>query len=155
MSTTSKAFRFALTALALSSAAATAEAKPRRVVILDFDGPRGLADTGREAVVTLLGETYDVVATKRWEDARAAAEQKTHGPATWSKAAKKSGVDAVIEGWIQDEGRHKVLTVAVREASTGNEIDSVSVRLGQKGLSTEGKTKLQTCLLYTSPSPRD
>ncbi len=157
MSITSNAFRFALTALALSSAAATAEAKPRRVVILDFDGPRALADTGREAVVTLLGETYDVVATKRWEDARAAAEQKTHGPATWSKAAKKSGVDAVIEGWIQDEGRHKVLTVAVREASTGNEIDSVSVRLGQKGLSTEGKTKLQTeldgVLEYIEGSP--
>ncbi len=156
MSTTT-VFRLALAAAALCSAAATAEAKPRRLVILDFDGPRGLADTGREVVVTLLGASYDVVATKRWEDARASAQQKTHGPAIWSKAAKSSGVDAVIEGWIQDEGRHKVLTVAVREASTGNEIDSVSVRLGHKGLSTEGKTKLATeldgVLEYIEGSP--
>ena len=145
MLTTSKAFRIALTAAALLSAsAATAGAKPRRVVILDFDGPRGLADSGREEVVTLLGEQYDIVATKRWEDARAVAQQKSHGPQTWSKAAKKSGVDAVIEGWIQDEGRHTVRTVAVREAATGNEIDSVSVKLSQKGLSPENKNKLQT-----------
>lgn len=140
----SSAFRLALTATALLSAAATAEAKPRRVVILDFDGPRGLADTGHDAVVALLGESYDVIATKRWEDARAAAMQKTHGPQVWSKAAKSSGVDAVIEGWIQDEGRHKVLTVAVREASSGNEIDSVSIKLGAKGLTEKSKTKLAT-----------
>lgn len=145
MLTTSKAFRIALTAAALLSAsAATAGAKPRRVVILDFDGPRGLADSGREEVVTLLGEQYDIVATKRWEDARAAAQQRAHGPQTWSKAAKKSGVDAVIEGWIQDEGRHKVLTVAVREASSGNEIDTVSVKLSRDGLSPQNKYKLQT-----------
>lgn len=142
MSITSKAFRIALTASALVSAAATAEAKPRRVVILDFDGPRGLADTGHDAVVALLGESYDVIATKRWEDARAAAMQKTHGPQVWSKAAKSSGVDAVIEGWIQDEGRHKVLTVAVREAASGNEIDSVSIKLGAKGLTEQSKSKL-------------
>lgn len=143
MSTTS-AFRFALAAAALCSISHVASARPRRLVILDFDGPRGVADTGRTAVVNLLGEQYDVVATKRWEDARSAAQQKSHGPTTWQKAAKQSGVDAVIEGWIQDEGRHKMLTVAVREASTGNEIDSVTVRLGGKGLSDEGKTKLRT-----------
>jgi len=144
MSITSQAFRFALAATVLCSAAATADAKPRRVVILDFDGPRGLADTGHDAVVALLGESYDVISTKRWEDARAAAMQKTHGPQVWSKAAKSSGVDAVIEGWIQDEGRHKVLTVAVREASSGNEIDSVSIKLGSKGLTPQSKSKLAT-----------
>lgn len=158
MLTTSKAFRIALTAAALCSAsAATADAKPRRVVILDFDGPRGLADSGREAVVTLLGEQYDVVATKRWEDARAVAQQKSHGPQTWSKAAKKSGVDAVIEGWIQDEGRHHILTVAVREAASGNEIDTVSIKLSQKGLTPENKLKLQNeldgVLEYIEGSP--
>ena len=158
MLTTTKAFRISLAAAALLSApAATADAKPRRVVILDFDGPRGLADSGREAVVTLLGETYDVVATKRWEDARTIAQQKSHGPQTWSKAAKKSGVDAVIEGWIQDEGRHHILTVAVREASSGNEIDTVSVKLSQKGLSAENKQKLQNeldgVLEYIEGSP--
>src|SRR6185503_18485418 len=89
--------RFALAAATLASFAGMADAKPRRLVILDFDGPRGLADAGREEVVQLLGEQYDVVAKKRWEDARAKAQAKSAGPATWKKAAKTSGVDAVIE----------------------------------------------------------
>src|SRR5688572_13447469 len=116
MSITTKQFRIMLTAAALCTAA-SAEAKPRRIVVLDFDGPRGLADTGRNTVVSLLGSQYDLVNAKRWEDARAEAQRTTHGPNSWRKAAKQSGVDAVIEGWIQDEGRHKVMTVAIREAS--------------------------------------
>jgi len=143
---TTQAFRIALTAAALCAAAATsADAKPRRVVILDFDGPRTLADTGRSAVVSLLGEQYDVVATRRWEDARARMKE-VRGPQGWRKAARQSGVDAVIEGWIQDEGRHKLLYVLVRDASTGDEVDQVSIKLGKAGLSSAGTDQLRTQL---------
>lgn len=142
MSLTTHAFRFALAAATLASFAGMADAKPRRLVILDFDGPRGLADAGRDEVVQLLGEQYDVVAKKRWEDARANAQRKEAGPGTWKKAAKTSGVDAVIEGYISDDGRHKQLTVQVREAATGNEIDNITVRLSQKGLTTDNRLKL-------------
>jgi len=142
MSLTTTAFRLAFTAAALCGAVSSADAKPRRVVILDFDGPRSLADAGRSEVQKILGEQYDVVAKKRWEDARARAQQKSAGPQTWQKAAKTSGVDAIIEGWVQDEGRHKLLTVAIREASTGQELDTVSVRVGQKGLSDDSRSKL-------------
>ena len=124
----------------LVASAAVADAKPRRVVVLDFDGPRALADTGHSIVMSLLGEQYDVVATKRWESARASAAG--HGPQQWRQAAKQAGVDAVIEGWVQDEGRHHVMTVAVRDAATGNEIDKVSVKLGDRGISTEGSHQL-------------
>ena len=141
------AFRFALTVAALCAAASTADAKPRRLVILDFDGPRQLADSGRSSVLSVLGEQYDVVATKRWEQARAAAAQQTHGPAQWSRAAKQSGVDAVIEGWVQDEGRRKILNVVVREATNGHEFDTISVRLdGKNGISSESSRQLQTSL---------
>jgi hypothetical protein len=142
MSITTTSFRLAFTAAALCGAATSADAKPRRVVILDFDGPRGLADAGRSEVQDILGEQYDVVAKKRWENARARAQQKSAGPQTWQKAAKSSGVDAIIEGWVQDEGRHKLLTVAIREASTGQELDTVSVRVGKKGLSDDNRSKL-------------
>src|SRR5215813_7485937 len=141
------AFRFALTTAALCAAASTADARPRRVVVLDFDGPRQLADTGRSTVLSVLGEQYDVVATKRWEQARAAAAQQTHGPAQWSRAAKQSGVDAVIEGWVQDEGRRKILNVVVREASNGREFDTITVRMdGKNGITTEGSRQLQASL---------
>jgi hypothetical protein len=143
---TTKAIRIALTAAALCAAGTTsADAKPRRVVILDFDGPRSLADNGRSAVVNLLGEQYDVVATRRWEEARSSVKD-VRGPQGWRKAAKQSGVDAVIEGWIQDEGRGKLLYVLVRDASTGDEVDKVSVKLGKSGVSNAGSDQLRTQL---------
>ena len=143
---TTKAIRIALTAAALCAAGTTAaDAKPRRLVILDFDGPRSLADNGRTAVVNLLGEQYDVVATKRWEEARAQVKD-VRGPQGWRKASRQSGVDAVIEGWIQDEGRSKLLYVLVRDASTGDEVDKVSVKLGKAGVSTTGTSQLRTAL---------
>jgi hypothetical protein len=143
---TTKAFRLALTAAALCAAGSTtADAKPRRVVILDFDGPRTLADNGRNAVVNLLGEQYDVVATKRWEEARASVKD-TRGPQGWRKASKQSGVDAVIEGWIQDEGRGKLLYVLVRDASTGDEVDKVSIKLGKSGVTTTSTEQLRAQL---------
>jgi hypothetical protein len=147
MSITTSAFRFALTAAALCAAASTADAKPKRVVILDFDGPRQLADVGRSSVMSVLGEQYDVVSTKRWEQARAAAAQKSHGPEQWSRAAKQSGVGAVIEGCVQDEGRRKILNVVVRQADNGKEFDTISVRLdGKNGISAESSRQLQASL---------
>jgi hypothetical protein len=143
---TTKALRIALTAAALCAAGTTsADAKPRRVVILDFDGPRALADNGRTAVVNLLGEQYDVVATKRWEEARAQVKE-TRGPMGWRKAARQSGVDAVIEGWIQDEGRSKLLYVLVRDASTGDEVDKISIKLGKAGVSSANADQLRNLL---------
>ena len=124
-----------LASLSVGLVAASADAKPRRIVVLDFDGPRTLADLGRSSVMSLLGDQYDVIATRRWETARAQAAG--HGPQQWRQASKQAGVDAVIEGWVQDEGRHHVMTVAVRDASTGNEIDTITVKLGNSGVSTD------------------
>jgi hypothetical protein len=112
--------------------------------VLDFDGPRALADLGKSNIMSLLGDQYDVVATKRWETARAQASG--HGPQQWSQAAKQSGVDAVIEGWVQDEGRHHTLTIAVRDAATGTEIDTFSVKLGDRGVSTDANRQLASQL---------
>jgi hypothetical protein len=135
MSTT-KAFRLSIVATALLCAG-IADAKPRRVAILDFDGPRTLADSGRAAVVASVADTYDVVASKNWLEAKATASRKAHGPAAWSKASKASGVDAVIEGWVQDEGRRKVLTLVVTDASNGHELDQLTITLPSKGFTSD------------------
>jgi hypothetical protein len=134
---TTQAFRIALTALIPGALclASTADAKPRRVVVAEFDGERSLADSGRTAVVDMIEGEYDLVAPKRWIDARADATRGAPGPDSWRKASRKLGVDAVIEGWIQNEGRYKMLTLIVSEARTGKKIDTISVKLGAKGLS--------------------
>src|SRR3569623_1865462 len=130
---------FALATVAAAST--TADAKPRRGVSVDFDGlPRTLADNGRASVMTVLGDVYDIVNTKKWENARA--EVPGRGQLQWQQAAKKSGGDAVVEGWINTEGRHHTLTVQVRDATTGIEIDSVSVNMGDKGLSAKATKSL-------------
>src|SRR5262249_27463158 len=141
------AFRFALTAAALCAAVPTADARPRRVVVLDFDGPRQLADAGRSIVLSALGNQVDVIAAKRWEQAKLDASKVTHGPAQWAKAAKQAGVDALIEGWVQDEGRRKILNIVVREADNGREFDTIPVRLdGKSGVTTDGTRQLQASL---------
>ena len=127
---TSTAFRFALVTALTTAAAGAAEAKPRRVVVLDFEGKRGVADQGKATVVSVLSADYDMVSSKTWVDAKAAAARKTHGPAAWSKAARATGVDAVVEGWVQDEGRSKVLTLVITDASNGEESDQLSIKLG-------------------------
>lgn len=121
---------------AVTAAATTADAKPRKIVVVDFDGlPRNLADNGRSNVMSLLGSEYDLVPSKKWDLAKG--EIGDHGPGAWQAAAKKSGVDAVVEGWVNTEGRHHTLTVQIRDASTGVQIDSVSVKIGDKGLSDD------------------
>lgn len=124
---------------AIAATGTSADAKPRRLVVVDFDGlPRPLADSGRASVMTQLGDLYDIVNTKKWESAKA--EVPGRGQLQWRQAAKKSGVDAVIEGWVNSEGRHHTLTVQVKDATTGIELDSVSVNMGDKGL-TDAATK--------------
>jgi hypothetical protein len=130
----------------LAATAASADAKPRRVAILDFEGPRLLADQGRSTVVQVLNDSYDVVSTKRWLAAKMAAAGR--GPLQWTTAAKSSGVDAVVEGWVDPEGmRTHTMTVAVRDAQTGRQIDTVSVKITDKGVVSDDATKKLTTAL--------
>lgn len=146
MFTTTSAFRLALTAAAICAAAPTAIAKPKRVVVLDFDGPRQLADASRSSVMSILGEQYDVISTKSWDKARTDAARYAHGPEQWMKAAKTSGVGAVIEGIVQEEGRRKILNITVRQADNGKEFDTIQVRIDRSGPTTAQSREIQSSL---------
>lgn len=129
-----------LIATALLGGTAYADGVPRRVAVLDFDGPRALAETGRDAVVRAIGEDNDLIPAKRWVEAKSTAARTQRGARMWSKAARQAGVDALVEGWVQAENRQKVLTVVVSDAATGKELDHVTIRLGADGV-TEATLK--------------
>ena len=133
--------RIALATALLAAVSTTADAKPRTVVILDFDGPRELVDISNAAVREALSD-YDLVSKKKWKDAQATASRTNAGPNAWSKAAKAAGVDAVIEGYVQPEGRNNVLTVIVRDAQSGVQLDPLSVKVKDGGLSSKATEEL-------------
>jgi hypothetical protein len=110
--------------------------KACKLVVRDFDGPTARADASRSVLVKALAAKYEVVPLKQWD---AAFEQKPdrHGERRWQEAAKRSGVEAVVEGWVQDEGRQHMMTISVRDAHTGSEVDSVSVKLDDKGVALD------------------
>jgi hypothetical protein len=127
--------------LGLALAASSADASPR-VVVLTFDGPKELADTGWKSVVSACKD-YDLVPAARWKKELATASRDLHGPAQWKAAAKKAGVDAVVEGWIQDSGRHKQLVVVVHDATSGvTSEDRILIKLGPDGLAKAAEQEL-------------
>jgi hypothetical protein len=113
-----------------------ATTKGCKLVVRDFDGPTKLADASRGVFMKSLGLKYEVVPLKQWD---AAFEQKPeqHGVRRWQAAAKRAGVSAVVEGWLHDEGLRHTMTISVRDASTGSEIDSVSVKVSDKGVAED------------------
>ncbi|HEY3804188.1 MAG TPA: hypothetical protein VGL61_16340 [Kofleriaceae bacterium] len=134
-------------AAALVATTASADARPHRVVIGDFYGQAKLAHAGRAIAVTSVSDHCDIVSAKQWSAAMSAA--KGHGAERWSSAATDTGVDAVIEGWISADGvRTPTMTIEVRDASTGRQIDTVTVRIGNDGNLDERSThKLATELV--------
>jgi hypothetical protein len=124
-------------AAVLAASAASADAKPRRIAILDFEGPRLLADQGRSTVVQVLNDSYDVVSTKRWEAAKMASVGR--GPQQWSTAAKATGASAVVDGWV-DPQSHSMI-VAVRDAWNGRQIDTIAVKIGEHGEIADEQTR--------------
>jgi hypothetical protein len=128
--------RYVLLLLAASSpsdADTATTTKGCKLVVRDFDGPTKLADASRGVFMKSLGLRYELVPQKRWD---AALDQKTaqHGVRRWQAAARRAGVNAVVEGWIQDEGRRHTMTISVRDAATGSEVDSVSVKVSDTGV---------------------
>ena len=113
----------------LTAATAAHADSHRRVVILRFDGPAALADDARELVMDAAGHDNDVVALGRWADAHKAAGRKLRGAKAWAKSAREAQVDAIIEGTVRRGRRGYQLELIIREAATGNQVDSVELQV--------------------------
>jgi hypothetical protein len=122
-----------LAGAALCASAATADARPRRLVVKEVDGQRSLADAADAALRKALAE-YDLVSERSWTEAQVAARKTTAGRSAWAIASRTTGAGAVVDGFVRREGRHDVLVVTIFEAADGRELDPLTVRIGPDGM---------------------
>jgi hypothetical protein len=95
----------------------TAHAGRKRVVVLDFTGPK--AEKFHDDVVKLVKKQHTVVKTEDWN---AAAEEMDAGKVTEKnvkKLAKKLKVDAVITGKIDKRRDQYIIKLKLRSGATG------------------------------------
>ena len=126
---------------ALSTHLASAQARPLRVAVVDFDGNRTRSDAARTIVIGIVGDRDDVVSKRTWT--RAFSRAPGHGRQRWQRASEETGVDAVIEGVLLEEGRHYVLTLVVRWAATGEQVDVATINVAPDGMTEEAEHDLQ------------
>ena len=133
--------RLAIIMAVLGTHLASAHARPLRVVVLEFDGHRSRSEAAREVVIELVNETDDVLSTRSWT--RAYARAPAWGTRRWQRASETTGADAVIEGFLVEEGQHYSLTVVVRRASTGDHVDDVTINVDPDGMVPTERRKLR------------
>jgi hypothetical protein len=98
-SSRSKLLGALVVACAVLGIAGPARADRKRVVVLDFEGPR--ADRFHEDVVKLIKKAHAVVSTETWNGAAEELNAAAISERNIKKVAKKLRVDAVVEGRIE------------------------------------------------------
>ena len=135
--------RHLILAMCLLSATVSADnLEHPRVVVYDFDGPNELARLGRDAVLEILGDHYTIVSVRTWDAALHIDSRSSGRRPRWPIVAKQTGVMALISGYIIEEGLHHVLSVEIRNAATNTEVDTLTLNIGDHGLSPGAVAKL-------------
>ena len=94
-----------------------ARAERKRVVVLDFEGPKG--ERFHDDLVKLIKKTHTVVPTDKWNGT---AEELGAGGASdrnIKKVAKKLKVDAVVEGKIEKRRDEFIIRLRLHAGKTG------------------------------------
>jgi hypothetical protein len=115
----------AVLAFALIAVPSLAEAR-RRIVILDFDGPK--AAQFRVDVERLVKKSHQVIPVEKWNAAAEEMDATSLSEKDVKKVAKRLNVDGVITGKIEKRRDEYILRLKVREGKSGelvgNPIDS-------------------------------
>jgi len=106
-----------LTLLALLAPAAHAE---KRVVVLDFSGPKGAAF--RSEILKLAKPNADIIPSRRYELTSKKVRRYRENPKGVSEVAERIDVDGIITGRVKRRRGRYTLTVRMREGVTGEYI---------------------------------
>jgi hypothetical protein len=124
-SSRSKLLGALIVACAVLGIAGVARADRKRVVVLEFEGPR--AERFHEDVVKLIKKTHAVVSTEAWNGAAEELGAAGVSERSIAKVAKKLRVDAVVEGRIEKRRDAFLLRLKLHDASgelVGNPVDT-------------------------------
>ncbi|MCE9572626.1 MAG: hypothetical protein K8W52_05675 [Deltaproteobacteria bacterium] len=129
--------------LALLVAASSAHAGKKRVVVLDFDGPKG--DQFQEQVEAVLKKAATLVAADKWSDAADELGVKKMTAKGVAKVAAKLRIDGVVVGSVDRRGSRYFVHVRLREGKSGEFVSEVElvVRSGKLSSSDQAEVKDQ------------
>jgi hypothetical protein len=106
-----------IVALSVSSVVGVAHAERKRVVVLEFEGPRG--EKFHDDLVRLLKKTQTVVSTNQWNNTAEQLDAATMLDKDVRRVAKKLMVDAIVEGKIEKRRDAFLIHLKLREGKTG------------------------------------
>ena len=98
-------------------APAVADAGRRRVVVLDFDGPK--AEKFHEGVVKAIKKSHTVVSLDKWNETAEELNASKRNEKNFKKVAKKLKVDAIIEGKIDKRRDNYIVKLKIRAGGSG------------------------------------
>ena len=132
--------------LTLGLAGAPAEAAPRkRVVVLDFDGPK--ADKFHDDVLRLVKKSYTLVPTDKWNGTAEELGATSPTDANVKKVAKKLKIDGVITGKIEKRRDEYLVHLKLRNGKTGGVANTADTKSSGPRLDGKASTDVKDELL--------
>lgn len=104
----------------LLGAGSVAEAGRKRVVVLDFDGPKG--DKFHDDLVKLIKKTHTVVPTEKWNGAAEQLDAGAVSDKNVKKVARKLKIDAIVEGKVEKRRDEFILRIKLRAGRSGGQV---------------------------------
>jgi hypothetical protein len=101
----------------VAGAAGVADAGKKRVVVLDFEGPKSAKF--HDELVKLIKKTHTVISTDKWNGTAEEMDAADISDKNVKKVAKKLKVDAVVEGKIEKRRDEYIIRLKLRSGVSG------------------------------------
>lgn len=134
----SKLLAVAVAVVAVLGAGRVAEAGRKRVVVLDFEGPR--SEKFHDDLVRLIKKTHTVVPAEKWNGTAEQLGAGTRSNKDVRKVARKLKIDAIVEGKIEKRRDAFIIRLKLRAGKSG-ELIGGSIDTKAEGPRIDGRAQ--------------
>ncbi len=142
---TVKLFAIVVVAVVMVIAAPRPARAGKKVVVLDFEGPK--ADGLRDEVEAAVGKANTVVGLSKWQAKAEAMDAEKVSARNVKKVAVKLKIDGVIQGDVEKRGSRYYVHIKLREGTTGEYVAEVEIVLRSPKLGKDGAKIIKDELL--------